>query len=84
MSSSETICRGDALAKPTGWSPGNISKNQLYKSSKRLGNSSGGFVQPGEKFGCIHEGNTEAAPKSFREFGGTRCLWQAVALAKAA
>jgi hypothetical protein len=67
MSSPETIGRGDASAKPTRWSPGNVSKNQLYESSKRVGNPSDGFVQSGEKFGCIHEGNTEAAPKSFRK-----------------
>src|SRR5262249_12676843 len=68
MSSSESIARGDASAKPTRWSPGNVSKNQLYESSKCLSNPSRGFVQSGEKFACIHEGNTEAAPKSFRKF----------------
>ena len=67
MSASEAITRSDGSAQPTWWSPGNVSKNQLYESPERLGNPSGGFVQSREQFGCIHEGNTAAAPKSFRK-----------------
>jgi hypothetical protein len=76
MSASEAITRSDGSAQPTRWSPGDASKNQLYKSAQCVGDPSGGFVQSGEKLGRIHEGNTEAAPKSFRKtlaknFGGS-------------
>jgi len=70
MTSPEAITRGDASAKPTRRSPGDVSKNQLHKSTECLGDSRGGFVQSGEKLGRIHERNTGIAPKSFRKKQG--------------
>src|SRR5262249_20698761 len=77
MGASEATAPSDASAQPTRWSPGDVSKNQLNKSSQCVGEPRRGFVQSGEKLGCIHEGNTAAAPKSFRKFRTSplRAVW---------
>jgi hypothetical protein len=67
MSAPEAIAPVGGSAEPTRWSPGDVSKNQLYKSPQSAGDPRNGFVQSGEKLGCIHEGNTDAALKSFRK-----------------
>src|SRR6266850_6313300 len=76
MSASEAAALADGSAQPSRWSPGNVSKNQLNKSPQCAGDPRDGFVQFREKFGRVHEGNTDAAPKSFRKFGNSslRCL----------
>src|SRR5262245_29143869 len=72
MGAPEATAPTDASTQPTRWSPGDVSKNQLSELPQCVGNPRGGFVQSGERLGCIHEGNTRAAPKSFRKNGGRR------------
>src|SRR5437868_14929647 len=67
MSASEATASVEASAQPTRWSPGDVSKNQLNKSPQCAGDPRGGFVQFGEKFGRVHEGNTGVSRKSFRK-----------------
>ena len=67
MSASEATAPVEASAQPTRWSPGDVSKNQLNKSPQCAADPRGGFVQFREKFRRVHEGNTGAAPKSFRK-----------------
>ena len=76
MSASEAIACGDRSVQPTRWSPGNASKDHLSESPQGAGNPRGGFVQFRNKLGRVHEGNTGAAPKSFRKFANRplRCL----------
>jgi hypothetical protein len=70
MSASEAIVPVDSSAQPSRSSPENISKNQLTESPQCAGDPGSGFAQSGEKLGCIHDGNTDAAPKSFRKMVG--------------
>src|SRR6266566_1178248 len=70
MSASEATPPIEGSAQPTRWSPGDVSKNQLNKSSQGADDPRGGFVQFREKFGRVHEGNTGASPKSFRKKQG--------------
>src|SRR5260370_35307713 len=67
MSASEAAAPGDGPAQPTRWSPGDVSKNQLYKSPQCAGDPRGGFIEFREKLGRVHEGNTGASRKSFRK-----------------
>src|SRR5213592_716763 len=67
MSASEATALVEASAQPTRWSPGDVSKNQLNESPQCAADPRGGFVQFGEKFGRVHEGNTGATLKSFRK-----------------
>src|SRR4029450_6779611 len=75
MSASEATAPADGSAQPIRWSPGDVSKNQLYKPPQCVGDPGGGFVQFREKLGRVHEGNTDAAPKSFRKLW--RKIWAA-------
>src|SRR5215208_7817298 len=65
MSASKATARGDGSAQPNRWSPGDVSKNQLSESPQCASDPQGGFVQFREKLWRVHEGNTDASPKSF-------------------